>query len=660
MTPIQPSLTHLQQLSTQIRMLRDDALALEVSRAADLEQINPAWRLSAQNLVHYLAVRRHDLRNLQRDLAHLGLSSLGRMEAHVLPTLNGVLVALHRLSGMIPPPDLELNLDMDAGDRLLSLHAVTILGPHPAHRSVRIMVTMPSEAATDPEIIKRALERGMDVMRINCAHDDASAWTKMVAHLRAASSVLKRECRIEFDLAGPKLRTGAITPGPEVMKIKPQRDALGRVTVPAQVFLSTDALNAPAGSVLVPLEMAVSTNARVGDKLHLTDARGRKRRLKLVEHHTTPGQIGWLCTCERTMYLISGTALKLHRGKKASGKVSSEVRVARLPAQPQAIPLSIGDRLILTRDATPGELASASQPAHIACTLPQVFNAAKRGHRILLDDGKIAGVIREANTDTLELEIIQAPGGNVKLRAEKGINLPDTTLELPAMNATDLENLAFIAKHGDIVSLSFVRRRADVQVLVAELNRLNTLTPRTKKLDIVLKIETREAFDNLPELLLSAMQHAPVAVMVARGDLGVEIGFERLAEVQEEMLWLCEAAHAPVIWATQVLESLAQSGLPTRAEVTDAAMAGRAECVMLNKGPYIDATISFLDDVLRRMQDHQDKKTAMLRKLSVSGNPEPISSATNLEHSIKTDQSGGNLLGERKEDEFEIEVGTTR
>ena len=634
MPPKKSSPTHLQQLTDQVRLLREDALTLEGVRASDLERIDPAWRLSAQNLVHYLAVRRHDLRDLQRDLAHLGLSSLGRMEAHVLPTLDAVLVALHRFSGLRPPADLE-HLDMDAGDRLLSLHAVTILGPHQAHRSVRIMVTMPSEAATDPEIIKRALERGMDMMRINCAHDDSSAWTKMVAHLRAASSVLKRECRIEFDLAGPKLRTGAITPGPEVMKIKPQRDALGRVTVPAEVFLSTEALNAPAGSVLVPLEMAVSSNARVGDKLHLTDARGRKRRLKLIEHNTTPGQIGWLCTCERTMYLISGTALKLHRGRKASG----EVRVARLPAQPQAIPLSVGDRLILTRDATPGELASASQPAHIACTLPQVFDAAKRGHRILLDDGKIAGVIREANTDMLELEITQAPGGNVKLRAEKGINLPDTTLELPAMNATDLENLAFIAEHGDIVSLSFVRRREDVQVLVAELNRLNTLTPRTKKLDIVLKIETREAFDNLPELLLSAMQHAPVAVMVDRGDLGVEIGFERLAEVQEEMLWLCEAAHAPVIWATQVLESLAQSGLPTRAEVTDAAMAGRAECVMLNKGPYIDAAISFLDDVLSRMQDHQDKKTAMLRKLHVSGKPEPISSAANLERFNITDQS---------------------
>jgi pyruvate kinase len=117
----------------------------------------------------------------------------------------------------------------------------------------------------------------------------------------------------------------------------------------------------------------------------------------------------------------------------------------------------------------------------------------------------------------------------------------------------------------------------------------------------------------------SALRNPPVGVMVARGDLAVEVGFERLAEVQEEVLWLCEAAHVPAIWATQVLESLTKKGAPSRAEVTDAAMAVRAECVMLNKGPYVTEAVAFLDNVLRRMQDHQNKKRAMLRKLAVAG-----------------------------------------
>ena len=88
-----------------------------------------------------------------------------------------------------------------------------------------------------------------------------------------------------------------------------------------------------------------------------------------------------------------------------------------------------------------------------------------------------------------------------------------------------------------------------------------------------------------------------------------------MAEVQEEILWLCESAHVPVIWATQVLDTLARTGLPSRAEVTDAAMAQRAECVMLNKGPFINEAISMLADILGRMKDHTQKKRSLLRRL---------------------------------------------
>jgi len=134
----------------------------------------------------------------------------------------------------------------------------------------------------------------------------------------------------------------------------------------------------------------------------------------------------------------------------------------------------------------------------------------------------------------------------------------------------------------------------------------------------VLKIETRRAFENLPKLLLSALHSSAPGVMIARGDLAVECGYERLAEVQEEILWLCEAAHVPVIWATQVLERMTKDGLPSRAEVTDAAMGERAECVMLNKGPYLLDALATLDDILRRMEAHQSKKTPTLRPLRVA------------------------------------------
>ena len=249
----------------------------------------------------------------------------------------------------------------------------------------------------------------------------------------------------------------------------------------------------------------------------------------------------------------------------------------------------------------------------MSCTLPEVFTCVRVGEPILFDDGRIRGTIRGVAEDRLRVEITAVAGGTAKLRAEKGINLPETDLNLPALAAKDIDDLAFVAKHADMVAMSFVQRPEDIEALLAEIERLHA-----PKLGIVLKIETQAAFNRLPMLLLAAMRHPPMAVMVARGDLGVEVGFERLSEVQEEILWLCEAAHVPVIWATQVLESLAKGGVPSRAEVTDAAMGSRAECVMLNKGPYIRETLRFLTDVLGRMEEHQHKKTSRLRKLRVS------------------------------------------
>ena len=170
-----------------------------------------------------------------------------------------------------------------------------------------------------------------------------------------------------------------------------------------------------------------------------------------------------------------------------------------------------------------------------------------------------------------------------------------------------------MVNHVDLIGLSFVKEPDDVELLQKSVSKLTN-----REIGIILKIETRLAFENLSQLLLKGLKKPPVGVMVARGDLGVEVGFERMSEVQEQILWLCEAAHIPVIWATQVLEQMNKTGLPTRGEVTDAAMSSRAECVMLNKGPFVVETVRFLDNILVRMMDHNNKKTHMLRKLKIS------------------------------------------
>jgi pyruvate kinase len=170
--------------------------------------------------------------------------------------------------------------------------------------------------------------------------------------------------------------------------------------------------------------------------------------------------------------------------------------------------------------------------------------------------------------------------------------------------------LEFAARRADMVALSFLRHEGDIELVRKELRAVGA-----ESMALVLKIETAQAFHHLPDLLLEAMRSPVVGVMIARGDLAVEMGYPRLAELQEEIIWLCEAAHLPVIWATEVLDNLARTGRPSRAEVTDAAMAQQAECIMLNKGPYVDQAIGMLDDILARMAGHQRKKVPLLRPL---------------------------------------------
>jgi pyruvate kinase len=222
--------------------------------------------------------------------------------------------------------------------------------------------------------------------------------------------------------------------------------------------------------------------------------------------------------------------------------------------------------------------------------MPEVLADLRVGERVLFDEGSIAGLIRAVCPGGVEVEITQARPKGSRLRADKGINFPDSSLSIPALTSKDRTDLAFAAAHADIISYSFVSRAADIEALQQELE-----SQGREDLAVILKIETRKAFLNLPGLLLTAMRYSrPLGVMIARGDLAIECGWEELGEIQEEILRICAAAHIPCIWATQVLDEMARHGMPTRAEITDAAMAARAEAVMLNKGPNITATVRTL------------------------------------------------------------------
>jgi pyruvate kinase len=450
-----------------------------------------AFLSSGLNLAYYLALRRHDLRPLQAALIPWGLSSLGRLEARVMPNLDAVIATLGAIcqvsSTTLPSrPSIETFLE---GDRLLQQHTQDIFGQTLTERRVRIMVTLPTEAASHYEFVRDLLQRGTNCVRINCAHYNTELWEAMIANVRLAEAETGQPCKVLMDLAGPKPR----------------------------------------------IEVAIA-----------------------------PG---------------------------------SQERIFR------------GAQLLLTRNLLPTAKVNYFQAT---CTLPEVLDQLQVGAIVWIDDGRIGARVEALTQEGILLRITHASLKGSKLCPDKGLNFPDTNLQLNPLTDKDRQDLNFIAAHSDIVGYSFVQSADDIRLLQQELaNRMS----QPREIAIVAKIETPQAVSHLPELIVQAAGQQPFAVMIARGDLAIEIGYERLAEIQEEILWLCEAAHVPVVWATQVLEHLVKKGIPSRAEMTDAAMAERAECVMLNKGAFIADAVTILDGVLTRMQAHQLKKTPQLRAL---------------------------------------------
>ena len=596
-------------------MRRNHAEAVEV-----IERVHPTHRQSAGNLIDYLTLRHYDMRDIQESLAELGLSSLGRSEEHVIATLERVLDNLHLLAGHGERRRTESSVGYRQGRSILESNALALLGPARPPRSTRILVTMPSEAADDYRIVATLIASGMDCARINCAHDDPDRWGRMVENLRRASAAAGQPCAVLMDLPGPKLRPRPIQPGPRVIRLRPARDAWGRPRTPATALLvadrgdeSTD--GTPTGApVRIPVDETWLEGLLEGDRVRFSDTRGASRTALVT---STNGTSAWIEIGDTT-YLATGSRLSSPEGRVTF--------VGQLPELEQALVLRVGDVLTLTSDLSPAALCeSADEPspsfevaerrirlkARIGCTLPEALVVLAVGHRVFFDDGKIGGEVVGVREGEVDIEITAAAPTGSKLRAEKGINLPDSELNLPALGPEDEQLLRFVVDHADAVGLSFTQSPNDVTQLQ---NRLAEIGGAD--LAIVLKIETARGFAALPDILLAAFASERVGVMVARGDLAVECGFERLAEVQEEMLWVCEAAHVPVIWATQVLDQMARTGRPSRAEISDAAMAGRSECVMLNKGPFITDTVSALNDILCRMSSHQRKKTTLLRRLT--------------------------------------------
>ena len=415
-------------------------------------------------------------------------SSLASSESHIHRQLQSILQRL----GKVYAPDEFDACTYEFSRTQIEEKSKILFGEKNDAVTPYIMVTFDSSFADNYPLIKTLLQNGMNVARINFAHDDEATWSRVIQQLKRAFRHTGLNCKIYLDLAGPKIRTQLMRKG------------------------------------------------------------SKKGKVKVKE-----GELVWLAD-------------------DANGFKDDDIVIS--PNEPGIIPML------------------------------------KKEERVFIDDGIIKGVVETIKKDRVGMRIIRISSLEQLIKAAKGINFPDSEFSISPLTEFDKACLPFICENSDVVGYSFVSYPSDLAGLQQALKQLSSQPPH-----IIIKIETPEAVKNLPGLLLCGMQQQAFGVMIARGDLAVEIGFERMGEIQEEILWICESAHVPVIWATQVLETLNKSGIATRSEITDAAHAAMAECVMINKGDYIIEVIETLQDILHRIGGHHIKKRFTFRQLSIAG-----------------------------------------
>lgn len=485
--PRQMDVDPLQDVKQQLNELETKMLLEIKHRALQLKPIRPSQMLAAKNLIHYLVLRNEDIRTLQDSLHIYGLSSLASSESHVRRQLQSILQRLgkHYVTGELDDCTYEFNQNQIEEKRKF------LFGEKREADIPYIMITFDASFADNYAQIKNLLQNGMNVARINCAHDNEATWSRMIQHLKRACRHTGLPCKVYMDLAGPKIRTKLLSKGKD------------------------------------------------------------KGKVKIKE-----GEIVWL-------------ADELHGFKD--------------------------DEIVVSPNET------------------GIIGMLKKGDRVYIDDGMIKGFIEKMGKNKAAMRIVRISSAKQQIKEGKGINFPDSDITISSLTEFDRSCLPFICDHADMVGFSFVRYPSDLSALMESLKKTSAKPPH-----IIVKIETTEAVKNLPALLLCGMQQKVFGVMIARGDLAVEIGFERMGEIQEEILWICEAAHVPVVWATQVLETLNKSGMATRSEITDATHAAMAECIMINKGDHTIEVIETLRDILQRTGGHHLKKRYTFRPLSIA------------------------------------------
>lgn len=585
----------------EIEILRREILELEKNIQCD----HPSCQ-SLLNLKQYLVLREKDRTPLQEKLFLMSLSSLGRSTAHVAASINTLYDQLNCSQNHKPIPESEagsfLHATIPEAIKLASDNRSVLFGGESSDKlskqKTSVMVTLPSNAADDDGLlIYQLADAGVRIFRINTAHDNAVVWRAMADIIGAINKEREsdNQMKIFVDLAGPKIRTGSIRKRELPVKIGKNRQE-------TEVMLYPDIQE---GMTTSPGYISLGTLEKTPARICIS-----KKLFKHLENNTplavidTNGKKATILITELTEEYAKGVINKkvfLDKHAKLIKK-EQESNVLHTETQTEVIRLMIGDKLIITEREMEGHAAIVDEsgqliaPATISCSFKNIASFVAIDDKVFIDDGKIGLKVTARGEGRILCEVTNAKSNGTVLKEEKGINFPDSHINTAALTENDRINLLSVIDFADHFSVSFCQSAQDVK----EIHDLLIANGRSDA-GIIAKIETKRAVTHMPQILEALLLCEKSGVMIARGDLAIEVGFTQMAAIQEELLDICNAAHVPVIWATQVLESQMKNNLPSRAEISDAAISGRAECVMLNKGPFAIHTIDILKDILHEM-----------------------------------------------------------
>ena len=598
-----------------IEIIRTNLLKVREDLDAD------AYRYkSLLNLYQYLRLREDDWTKLQEKLFLLSLSSLGRSYAHVSASVDTLHDQLCCSLGVKEIPSKKTatfhHLNIEDSIEIASKNATNLLGGKTSSRlskqSTSLMITLPSNAMqNNGALIKKLAKSKVGIFRINTAHDSADYWKEMAKTITAANKSLdeRSKAKIFVDLAGPKIRTGL------ARKINMPIE-MGSNKIEKEIFIYHDDRDSKPESKdtlslkITPAQIVISdkfySTLQNNKSIKIKDVNGKKAKIKIIDKSSAYAR----CTIDKKVFLDKNSILKYNKKTTA---------IKNIVPQSELIRVFVGDEIIVTQKkvlataAITTKKGSVVQPAIISCNHSGILKDVKKGDPIFIDDGKVSLEVIEEGKDAIRCKVTVAKANGTLIKEEKGINFPNTFINTSAITALDKKNLKSVIEFADSVSVSFCQSAEDVKTVQKLLHQYGK-----KDIGIIAKIETKQAVLNMPEILSQLLKSKNSGVMIARGDLAIEVGFENLAHIQESLLDICDAAHLPVIWATQVLESKMKHNLPSRAEVTDAAMSSRAECVMLNKGPFAFDTIDVLTSILHNMHKSFKKNRQLLKKETFS------------------------------------------